>query len=150
MSCEVRVPFARGRCGAVSIAHSPIGKDDRHDPYDAMTNARVELKRIPQVSSAQTFGDAPPEIAGLARDAFTAWDHEAYRAPTLMARAVLEAICKDHGITSRKLLHKIDSMKEADHITKALQKAAHAARDLGNDMAHGDFVKTNPAEEQAK
>lgn len=143
-------PFACSHCGAVNIGHSLITRDDRHDPYDAMTNGRVEIKWIPPVSSAPSFGDTPPEISEPALEAFTAWDHDAYRAAILMARAVLEGICKDHGISSGSLFHKIDAMKDADHITKALQMAAHAVRELGNEMAHGDFVKTNPTEKQAK
>lgn len=143
-------PFTCTHCGAVNIGHTFIGKDTHLDPYDAMTRGRVEIKWLPKVSSAPSFGDTPSEIAAPAREAYTAWDHDAYRASILMARAVLEAICKNHGITKGNLLAKIDAMKEADHITKALKDAAHAVRILANDMAHGDFVKTEPTEQQAK
>lgn len=143
-------PFKCNHCGAVNIGHAILSRDDHRDPYDVLSNGRVNLHWLPKGSSAPTFGDTPANISAPAREAYRALDHSAYRAAILMARAVLEAICKDHGITSGRLVQKIDAMKEADHITKSLQGAAHAVRILGNDMAHGDFVKTDPTKEQAK
>lgn len=146
----ISAPFACNHCGAVNVGHARFSTNDHRDHYEAMTRGLVSLRWLPNKSSAPTFEDTPPEISAPAREAYTAWDHAAYRAAILMARAVLEAICKDHGVTKGQLFQKIDAMESERHITKSLQKAAHAVRELGNEMAHGDFVKTNPTGEQAK
>lgn len=146
----ISAPFACNHCGAVSVGHAHFSESDHRDQYESMARGLVSLHWLPNRSSAPVFEDTPPEIAAPAQEAYTAWDHEAYRAAILMARAVLEAICKNHDVTKGSLFAKIDTMKSEGHITEALRRSAHAVRDLGNDMAHGDFVKTDPTEEQAK
>lgn len=57
-----------------------------------------------------------------------------------MARAVIESVAKDNGITDGSLFHKIDKMHEAKLIGEFAKDTAHTVRVFGNDMAHGDFT----------
>lgn len=72
-----------------------------------------------------------------------------------MARSVLEEICKDYGYEKNdkgrdmRLFQKIDAMHDDGAITKRLKISAHATRELGNDMAHGDFATSKPEPEDA-
>ncbi|TLM83831.1 DUF4145 domain-containing protein [Pseudarthrobacter sp. NamE5] len=50
----------------------------------------------------------------------------------LMARSVIEAVAKDHEITSGSLFKKIDAMHEKGLISAFAQKTAHAIRTFGN------------------
>ncbi len=58
----------------------------------------------------------------------------------LMARAVIESVAKDHGITTGTLYKKIDAMHAAGLIDAFAKETAHTVRVFGNDMAHGDFT----------
>jgi hypothetical protein len=58
----------------------------------------------------------------------------------LMARAVIESVAKDQGITTGSLFNKIDAMHDAGHIDAFAKETAHTIRVFGNDMAHGDFT----------
>lgn len=139
-----------GHCGDVNVAHTRSDYTNSADAYEEFFGqSGRHATWFPKLLDAPSFDDTPPEISEPAREAYVAKSNEAYRAAILMARAVLEAICKDHGVTKGKLVQKIDAMKDTGHITKSLSAAAHAVRDLGNDMAHGDFVKTTPTEDEA-
>jgi len=54
---------------------------------------------------------------------------------------VIEAVAKKKGITTGKLVQKIDAMYDARLIREDVRDGAHEVRYLGNDMAHGDFVE---------
>ena len=61
-------------------------------------------------------------------------------ASILMARTVVEATAKEKGITTGRLIEKIDAMATASVIRESTKEAAHEIRHLGNDMAHGDIA----------
>lgn len=66
---------------------------------------------------------------------------DAHRAAAILARAVIEATAKDKGITTGRLVQKIDAMYDARLIREDVRDGAHEVRYLGNDIAHGDFVE---------
>jgi hypothetical protein len=57
-----------------------------------------------------------------------------------VARAVIEAVAKDHGMTKGDLKSKIEWLYEDGHITKTLHDVATEIRFAGNEAAHGDLV----------
>jgi hypothetical protein len=57
-----------------------------------------------------------------------------------MARAVVEATAKQHGITTGNLLSKIDRLAQKGVISELMKEAAHEIRFAGNDAAHGDLA----------
>lgn len=63
----------------------------------------------------------------------------AYRGALILARAVVEATCKDKGAKGAKLYQRIETLRDLDKISTRTAQVAHTVRDLENDMAHGDF-----------
>lgn len=94
----------------------------------------------PKTVAGKDFPDIPENIAHPASEAFECHSIGAYRAAVLMARAVIEASAKEMGITTDKLIQKIEKLAEREHIRKLVAEAAHELRLAGNDMAHGDFA----------
>lgn len=65
----------------------------------------------------------------------------------MLARAVIEATAKDKGISTGNLYNKIEALATGGLIRTVIKDAAHGVRELGNEMAHGDFVNPISAEE---
>jgi len=57
----------------------------------------------------------------------------------ILARAVLDATCKDKGAAGKDLYKRIDALHSAGLINELVKDDAHEVRLMGNDMAHGDF-----------
>ena len=57
-----------------------------------------------------------------------------------MCRSVIEATAKDCGVTVKGLKNKIQEMRTQELISAHTAEQAQEIRDLGNDMAHGDFA----------
>lgn len=85
------------------------------------------------------YDDVPSHIAAPASEAHMCTSAGAHRSAILMARAVVEATCKEKGITSGDLYKKIDALRDAGLINEQVHAEATEIRHLGNDMAHGDF-----------
>ena len=95
-----------------------------------------------------TFPDVPSEIAAAASEAYRCrMVANANRAAILLARSVIEATAKDRGIAKGNLLQKIDKLHDGRLIRPDVRHGAHEVRHLGNDMAHGDFVRSVSAED---
>lgn len=90
----------------------------------------------------------PDGVAGYFREAHDAFSVNAYRAVLLLVRSVIEATAKDRGITTGRLIQKINKLHSDGHIRKGTKDMAHALRILGNDMAHGD-IDDVPTQEDA-
>ncbi|GAB3586334.1 DUF4145 domain-containing protein [Calidifontibacter terrae] len=101
----------------------------------------------PEAATGMDFPDVPEHIASAADEAVKCRSFHAFRAAVLMARSVVEATCKEKGITSGRLVTKIDSLAKDGHIRAHIKDAAHEIRHLGNDMAHGDFTESVTPEE---
>ena len=102
---------------------------------------------LPKVPQGREFADVPTNIAEPASEAYTCQSVGAYRAAVLLARSVIEATCKDKGITQGKLKQKIDGLEEARLINPTLAGLSHEVRLMGNEMAHGDLDATIDAED---
>ena len=145
----VCAPMACSICRGQSIAMATVG------PEYAMMHLRPffdnargdELRWRPSATESHGYPDVPPHISEAATEAFECQSSEHYRGAILLARAVIEATAKDVGITSGKLTSKIEAMAAAGLIRNIIKDAAHRIRQLGNDMAHGDFVDPVSAEE---
>lgn len=93
----------------------------------------------PTFVAGQAFPDVPDHIAKAASEAFKGNSIGNHMSAILMARTVIEASAKEKGITKGNLLSKIDSLANQSLIRADTKEAAHAIREFGNDMAHGDI-----------
>ena len=85
------------------------------------------------------FPDVPEPIKPVAIEASASHKNGQYRASVMLARAVIEAAAKMHDV-SGSLYQKIEELSEKRILSPATVEAAHAIRDSGNAVAHGDFV----------
>lgn len=95
---------------------------------------------LPHTKEADDFPDVPTHIANAATEATLCLSIGAYRAVGSLARAVIEATCKDKHAKGGNLQERIDALHAADHIRKHTKAQAHEVRHFGNNMAHGDFA----------
>lgn len=134
-------------CGypSIGMAGYPTGIQD------ARTIAQGRQDQwLPRTAFGKAYGDGVPNaIAGPADEAHQCFSIGAYRSAILLARSVIEAICKDNVIEDGQLFHKIEALHERGLVNAHLKDAAHEIRDLGNEMAHGDFG-TEVTEEDAR
>jgi hypothetical protein len=94
----------------------------------------------PETVPRKTYPDVPAAIARAALEAHQALDAEAPHASVVMARAAVEAMAKDKGITKGGLELKIDQLAAGGHISQAMKEAAHEVRLAGNEVAHADIM----------
>lgn len=95
---------------------------------------------LPRASDRREFPDVPEDIAGAASEASICLSVGAYRAVGSLARAVIEATCKDKRAEGAKLYQRIEALHAGDHVRKHTKDQAHEIRHFGNGMAHGDFA----------
>ncbi|UWX80273.1 DUF4145 domain-containing protein [Arthrobacter jinronghuae] len=93
----------------------------------------------PSFLQGQDYPDVPQDIGEPASEAHQTFSIGAIRSSVLMARSVIEAVAKDHGIHKGPLVAKIDALSAANLIKDFTKDTAHVIRAFGNDMAHGDF-----------
>jgi hypothetical protein len=98
-------------------------------------------------SQPPEFPAVPPHIGQAAQEAYVCFSINAHRAAISLSRSVVEATCKDKEIFTGSLKAKIDELYEKKWISELTRDAAHAVREFGNDMAHGDFVEPVTREE---
>ena len=133
--------FRCDNCGALNIAIAK-GNAKGQDPLQWLVSQRKRQwqPEIPPAEPEHDFPDVPGEIATAAREAYACLEVAGgSRAAVLLARSVIEATAKDKGIRKGALLDKIDAMSHM--IRPHIRDGAHQVRLLGNDMAHGDFVR---------
>jgi hypothetical protein len=94
----------------------------------------------PAFVEGQDFPDVPEHVAKAGSEAHKCLSINADMSAILMARSVIEAVAKDHGIESGTLYKKIDALHGKGLITDFAKETAHTIRTFGNDMAHGDFT----------
>jgi hypothetical protein len=95
----------------------------------------------PRSFGGKEFPDVPGQIGAAANEAHLALCAGAPRAAIAMARAVVEATAKSHGVVKGKLMEKIDALAEAGKISEHMRDAAHEIRFAGNEVAHGDLAE---------
>lgn len=86
------------------------------------------------------FADVPLSISEVAVEASACHADGHYRAAVMLARGVIEATAKKHNVTG-SLFQKIEALGDARVLSPITVEAAHAIRDSGNAVAHGDFVE---------
>ncbi|AMU64882.1 hypothetical protein B9M81_05695 [Mycobacteroides abscessus] len=106
-----------------------------------------ELRWRPSITETTDYPHVPNHIGEAATEAYECHSNEHYRGAIMLARAVIEATAKDKGITKGRLYDKIEALATAGLIRAVIKDAAHGVRELGNEMAHGDFVNPISAEE---
>lgn len=105
---------------------------------DSLTGNQFDWR--PRSTETKDYPDVPPHVADAATEAYECASLKHNRAAVLLVRSVIEATAKDKGITSGKLYDKIEALEKAGLIRAHIKDAAHGVRELGNEMAHGDFV----------
>lgn len=118
------------------------------DATSILDNPHLEKTWQPKSATSPNFSDVPKNVAQAAKEAHEAASIGAHIAAILMARTVIEATAKSHGIVEGRLWQKIDGLKDAQLIRPSAAEAAHEIRHLGNDMAHGDLTDL-PTEQDA-
>ncbi|MFG3244185.1 DUF4145 domain-containing protein [Streptomyces sp. NPDC048157] len=110
------------------------------------TNPKSEMPREPVLEwepktiRRRSFDDVPQQIAAAASEAHACLSISAYRGAVALARAVVEATAKDHGIVKGPLVAKIDEMHKQSLIREITRELAHEIREGGNEIAHGDLA----------
>lgn len=135
-------------CGRASVAFRPLDSDESATAAEnKLDDINRSLHWYPEAPVAPDFADVPERIASAAREAHATASINAHSASVLMARTVVEASAKSHGVTKGSLYEKIDALRSQDLIRKSSADAAHEIRHLGNDMAHGDLDDLPTAED---
>lgn len=142
----VEAPFSCAHCKHLSIGfmfYSLQGVLSERKPEGELwwETHNDEILWTPQSVAGKDFPDVPEHIAAAADEAFRCRSIGAHRAAIMLARSVVEATAKDHGIEKGTLVSKIDEMAAKTIVRAYTAEAAHELRHLGNDMAHGDFTQ---------
>lgn len=129
-------------CGyqSIGVLHNFKIETSYYHPTEGFDDFYADIEWLPPRILGRRFDDVPDEIADAASEAYACYSIRSYRAATLLARGVTEAICKDQGITNGNLKAKIDELEKQRKISPLTADTAHEIRFVGNDMAHGDFV----------
>ncbi|MFD7569969.1 DUF4145 domain-containing protein [Streptomyces sp. NPDC059810] len=143
--------MAAFRCSNELCQRLVVGRVFRGTNYTSPKREMAEDLEI-QWEPAQVrrphFPDVPPQIGATASEAHACLSIGAHRGAVALARAVVEATAKFHGITSGALVSKIDRMHEAGLIREITREVAHEIRQGGNEIAHGDLAdEPMPAED---
>ncbi|MFJ3867629.1 DUF4145 domain-containing protein [Streptomyces nigra] len=110
--------------------------------------ASADIEWTPRRALRPSFPDVPEQIAQAASEAHACLSIQAFRGAVALARAVVEATAKDKGITSGRLVDKIDALHRGGHIREFTRQVAHEVRRGGNEIAHGDLAdEPMPAED---
>lgn len=138
--------FACANCGRYNIASQSTGgpavrKSTYTDRDDANRHDWSNADWLPRHLESRRFDDVPAHIAEAATETTLCFSLGAYRAVGSLARAVIEATCKDKGADGSKLYDRIERLHELKHVREHTKEQAHEIRHFGNDMAHGDFVE---------
>lgn len=137
-------------CGRASIGYRALSADESATGVNDKFARSANLRWFPRTGVSPEFPDVPQHIARAATEAHEAHSINALMAAILMARTVVEATAKEHGIKTGTLFSKIDAMKDAELIRKSTSEAAHEIRHFGNDMAHGDIAELPSTEDAAE
>lgn len=135
---------AASRGSATQLGSSPLGRSQY-----ILDHEDISKDWFPVSAVSPKFPDVPDHVAQAAKEAHEAASIGANIAAILMARTVIEATAKAHGILKGELWKKIDALKDAQLIRPSAAEAAHEIRHLGNDMAHGDLADLPTAQDAA-
>lgn len=80
--------------------------------------------------------DIPPLISKIYSESVKALNDNCFMLAAIGFRTTVEALCNEKGISSGKLVTKINKLKDKGIITSADCERLHQARFLGNDSTH--------------
>lgn len=103
----------------------------------------------PKHIGGKAFPDVPEHIASTADEAHRCLSVGAHRGAVALARAVVEATAKDHGIDKGMLNKKIEALAKQGVISDAMKDAADEIRFAGNEVAHADLAEEPIAADDA-
>lgn len=133
-------------CGRASLGYaSEFNKGSTDNKANLEKTPDENITWVPRAGEAPRFEDVPSHIAEAASEAHACASIGARMASILMARTVVEATAKAKGITTGRLVSKIDDLAAQGLVRNSTKDAAHEIRHLGNDMAHGD-IEDSPAQ----
>jgi hypothetical protein len=147
----VTATYRCDHCHLLSVAalqmknHGPNYQDVPYAQADAVDRTFIDHAddvawRPKWEDRGAEFPDVPDSIADVATEASACHVSGHYRAAVMLARSVLEATAKKRGVTGN-LFQKIEKLGEDRVLSPITVDAAHAIRDSGNAVAHGDFVE---------
>lgn len=125
-------------CRRLSIGTVTRSTRYNNPPTDFVTDDAIVWE--PGVIRRPNFPDVPAQIGTTASEAHACLSIQAYRGAVALARAVVEAAAKDHGISKGPLVAKIDEMHKKGLIRDITRELAHEIREGGNEIAHGDLA----------
>jgi len=133
-------------CKRASLGYATnYDRSSTEDTRKLAKTADENITWVPRAGESPQFDDVPSHIADAASEAHACASIGARMASILMARTVVEATAKAKGITSGRLVSKIDELASQGLVRNSTKDAAHEIRHLGNDMAHGD-IEDSPAQ----
>lgn len=148
------VYMASFRCSSEACHRLSIGSIWRQRDYGSNPQAEmardVGIQWEPKSIRRPSFQDVPRQIAETATEAHACLSISAYRGAVALARAVVEATAKDHGIIKGPLVAKIDEMHKQNLIREITRQLAHEIREGGNEIAHGDLADEAMPSEDAE
>lgn len=119
-------------------------------PIAVIPNAYGMISQYwPTNVKGRDFPEVPKALADAASQAHLCLSAGAAIGAVAVARAVVEAIAKAHGIIKGDLKAKIERLHAEGHISATMRDAATEIRFAGNEAAHGDLVDERPGVEDA-
>ena len=124
--------------------------DHCNKPIAVIPNAYGMITQYwPTNVKGKDFPEVPKPLEDAASQAHLCLSAGSPVGAVAVARAVVEAIAKAHGITSGDLKSKIARLHSEGHISATMRDAATEIRFAGNEAAHGDLVDERPGIEDA-
>ena len=124
-------------CSSPSIGITQLFRGAAASPLASA--ARSQDVWLPHPTGGHVYEDVPKPIASAADEAHQCHEIGAHRGSIILARAVIEATCKDKGAEGRNLFQRIDALHEMGLVGNQVRQEADEIKDSGNEMAHGDF-----------
>lgn len=134
-------------CSFYMVAYGQIDSGQRSmhghqsSPFDGLQlSARVgKFTWYPSNAHSPKFDGLPKNIQTAAAEAHVCLGNGQILAAAITARATLESVVKDRGADGPNLYEKVQCLQARGEITKLIEDQAHSIRNVGNDMAHGEF-----------
>lgn len=136
---RLNVAYSCHNCARISSASLATESNFQSLPNADNNINSAEPDWDPKVVLGKNFPDVPDYIAAVASEAYMCQSIDAPHAAILLARSVIEAAAKYHGIEKGFLAEKIKKLQEKGLVRPLVAEAAEGVKDIGNDMAHGDI-----------
>ncbi len=147
--------MATYRCDHCLLLNLALARTTAVDPqqpaeWHLSTVVADQLQWLPSAPLGKDYPDVPDAIASAASEVHGCLSIGAGRAAVGLARAVVEATAKERGITTGRLIEKIDTLKAQGLIREDTREAAHEVRLDGNGVAHGDLAEAGMSIDDAQ